>query len=235
MYVPADVAGATADRLRKFILRAQVKIERENDLGILGLGGPAAFDLVQGEVAHIASARLAIASIDDARVVRLSAEQFLIVAASDDMPVFWAKLTQHATPVGAECWSWLQIQARTPWITAATRDQFLPQMIGLDAVGGVSFDKGCYAGQEIIARSRYLGEIKRRLRPGHTRAGVRPGEALSLNGQQCATVLNSACIPEGGSDFLAVVSEQVDIQSILQTSTGEPVRLSAPPDISIAG
>src|SRR6266853_4121814 len=74
MYVPADVACATADRLHKFILRAQVKIERENGLGILGLGGPAAFDLVQGEVANIASARLAIASIDGARVVRLPAE-----------------------------------------------------------------------------------------------------------------------------------------------------------------
>ena len=235
MYLPADLANATADRLRKFILRSQVKIEREYGLGILGLGGPGALDLLQREVAEVPVARLAMACNDGERVVRLPGEQFLIVAASADMPTLWAKLTKHATPVGANCWSWLQIQARVPWITAATLDQFLPQMIGLDAVGGVSFDKGCYTGQEIVARSRYLGEVKRSLRPGHTRVGVRPGEALSWNGKQCATVLNAASMPDGGSEFLAVVSEQVDGQATVQTSNGEAASLSALPGASVPG
>ena len=228
MHLPADVSGSVADRLRKFVLRSDVKIERESSLRALGLAGPAASAVLQQELGAQPQQQLAIVLHARASMVRLPGANFLLVAALTDMAALWESLAKRAVPAGAECWNWVQIQAGSPWITAATQDQFLPQMIGLDSIGGVSFDKGCYTGQEIVARTHYLGEVKRKLRLGRTRGGVRAGDALLRAGQQCGTVLNAASIPGDAWVLLAVVSEQAAAQTV-QTAGGEPVDLSAPP------
>jgi tRNA-modifying protein YgfZ len=235
MHTPADVAASVAERLRKFVLRADVKIERESGLRALGLTGPAAPALLQQELGALPQGRLAVGHHAHASVVRLPGKNFLVVAASAAMAAPWEALAKRAVPAGAECWNWAQIQAGVPWITALTQDQFLPQMIGLDAIGGVSFDKGCYTGQEIVARTHYLGEVKRKLRLGRTRVGVHAGDALLWAGRQCGTVLNAASIPGDGCVLLAVVSEQGDAQSTVQIAGGEPVELSAPPGAVVPG
>ena len=109
-----------------------------------------------------------------------------------------------------QCWDWTLIRAGLPWITAATQDQFLPQMIGLDAIGGVSFSKGCYTGQEIVARARYRGEVKRKLHFWRTRGACRTGDALLAAGNTCGTVLGAA--PESDCDWIwpAVVHEHTE-------------------------
>ncbi|MBI3528545.1 MAG: folate-binding protein YgfZ [Betaproteobacteria bacterium] len=234
MYTPADVAASVANRLRKFILRSDVKIERESGLRALGLAGPAAPDVLQQELGVPPQGRLAMGRHAHASAVRLPGDNFLVVAASNGMAALWEALAKHAVPAGAECWNWVQIETGVPWITAATQDQFLPQMIGLDAIGGVSFDKGCYTGQEIVARTHYLGEVKRKLCLGRTRGGVRAGDALLAAGQQCGTVLNTASIPGDGWALLAVVSEQAAAQAV-QIASGEPVDLSAPPGAAVPG
>jgi folate-binding protein YgfZ len=117
----------------------------------------------------------------------------------------------------------------------ATQDQFLPQMIGLDAIGGVSFDKGCYAGQEIVARSRYLGEIKRSLYRGRTSASVQPGDKLLAAGQPCGVVMNASTPPGEKSEFLAVVSSPQAGAATLLTGADEPVELLGPAVPSVAG
>jgi folate-binding protein YgfZ len=235
MHLPADVSASVAERLRKFVLRSDVRIEREAGLRALGLTGPAASGLLQQELGAPPRRQLAMALHARASVVRLPGENFLVVAASTEMAALWESMAKRAVPAGAECWNWVQIQAGVPWITAATQDQFLPQMIGLDAIGGVSFDKGCYTGQEIVARTHYLGEVKRKLRLGRTRGGVHAGDALLAAGQQCGTVLNAAAVPGDGWALLAVVSEQAQAGSTVQTAGGEPVDLSAPPRAAVPG
>jgi folate-binding protein YgfZ len=157
----------------------------------------------------------------------LPGENFLLIGAAAEMPALWTALAQDAVVVGAYCWDWALIQAALPWITAATQDQFLPQMIGLDAIGGVSFDKGCYTGQEIVARTHYRGEVKRKLRPGRTAGVARAGDALLAAGQQCGTVLNAAAVPGEGSVLLAVVSEQSAMETVRMAS-GESVDFVMP-------
>ena len=234
MQLPADVSASVANRLRKFVLRADVKIERESGLRALGLAGPAASALLHQELGALPQRQLAMVLHAHASVVRLPGENLLVLAALTEMAALWVLLAKRAVPAGAECWNWVQIQAGVPWITAATQDQFLPQMIGLDAIGGVSFDKGCYTGQEIVARTHYLGEVKRKLRLGRTRGGVRAGDALLRAGQQCGTVLNAAPIPGDGWALLAVVSEQAAARTV-QIASGEPVDLSAPPGAADPG
>jgi tRNA-modifying protein YgfZ len=227
MYLPADVASTVSGRLRKFIMRSEVRIERDTSLCALGLTGPAAPGMLKRALGIPSQGRLAVASHAHGLAVRLPGENFLLIGASHEMPALWTALAQDAMPAGADCWDWAHIQAVLPWITAATQDQFLPQMIGLDAIGGVSFDKGCYTGQEIVARTHYRGEVKRKLRPGRTGGMVRAGDALLAAGQQCGTVLNAAAVPGEASVLLAVVSEQGAADTV-RIASGEPVDFEVP-------
>ncbi len=228
MLLPADIAPGVAERLRKFVLRSQVKIEHARDLHMLGLAGTAAVAVLQQELGVSPQGRLEISTHARTTVLRLPGEHFLLVATAEDMPALWRSLAKRALPVGTQCWSAVQIQAGVPWISAPTQDQFLPQMIGLDDIGGVSFDKGCYTGQEIVARTHYLGEVKRKLRLGRTLGVVSPGDILSSAEMACGMVLNAASIPGEGSTLLAVVSEPGDA---VQTTSGERVEWSPLPPV----
>jgi folate-binding protein YgfZ len=119
----------------------------------------------------------------------------------------WQALATHATPVGAPVWDWLRLNAGIPMIVAATQELFVPQMVNLEAIGGVSFQKGCYPGQEIVARSQYLGKMKRRMFLAHVDTLAAPGDSLysaDVPGQATGTVVNAAPAPDGGFDILAV-------------------------------
>ena len=113
------------------------------------------------------------------------------------------------TRAGFAVWQWLTIRAGIPVITAATSDLFVPQAANWDALGGISFQKGCYTGQEIVARTQYLGRLKERSLLAHLDgAPPAPGErsySATFGDQSCGTVVNAAASPDGGSDLLAVL------------------------------
>jgi folate-binding protein YgfZ len=77
-----------------------------------------------------------------------------------------------------DAWTLEEIRAGRPLVSAATQDQFVPQMLNLEKIGGVDFQKGCYPGQEIVARAQYRGEVKRRLKHLQAPAGteLKPGQ-----------------------------------------------------------
>jgi len=223
MQLPGDIADDLANRLRKYVLRSRVSIEHERGRGMLGVAGPQAGTLLEDSKAAPPRGPLAVSDLaNNTSVVRLPGEQFVVMGPSGHMSALWDALSQRATPAGAQCWAWLQIEAGVPWITQATREQFLPQMIGLDEIGGVSFDKGCFPGQEIVARTRYLGEVKRKLRLGHTQGDVQAGDPLFSDDQQTGTVLNAAPVPDTGSALLAVMSAQSDTEQT-RTADGQSI------------
>jgi tRNA-modifying protein YgfZ len=123
-------------------------------------------------------------------------------------PMLKAALARHASTVDTDTWRWFGIAAGVPWITAATTDLFVPQMANWDVLGGVNFQKGCYTGQEIIARMQYLGRLKERLFA--FRADVleaKPAARLyssTFGEQACGTVVDAAPDPAGGIALLAV-------------------------------
>ncbi|HMC44514.1 MAG TPA: folate-binding protein, partial [Caballeronia sp.] len=97
-----------------------------------------------------------------------------------------------------------------PLITPATQEQFVPQMANMELIGAVNFQKGCYPGQEIVARTQYLGQIKRRMVLAHVTEDVmpQPGDELfssALDGQASGMVVNAQAAPDGGYDLLAVI------------------------------
>jgi len=146
----------------------------------------------------------------------------------------WQALTQHATPVGAPVWDWLRLNAGVPMLVAATQELFVPQMVNLEAIGGVNFQKGCYPGQEIVARSQYLGKMKRRMFLAHLDESAAPGDSLysaDLPGQATGTVVNAAPAPGGGFDLLAVAQiESANTQTLhLKAESGAPLTLKPLP------
>jgi folate-binding protein YgfZ len=94
-------------------------------------------------------------------------------------------------------WALAEIRAGTPFISAATQDQFVPQMVNLELIGGVNFQKGCYPGQEIVARAQYRGEVKRRMKQFTAPAGAELKPGAEFNG---GVVVDAA-----GGEVLAVV------------------------------
>jgi hypothetical protein len=109
---------------------------------------------------------------------------------------------------GDEAWALEEIRAGRALIVQATQDQFVPQMVNFERLGAIDFKKGCYPGQEIVARTQYRGVLKRRLVRASVQAVAVPGDALyaaDLPGQASGTVVNAAPAPEGGSELLAVV------------------------------
>lgn len=117
----------------------------------------------------------------------------------------------QAPPAAAlvAAWQWLQVRSGVAAVCAATSDLFVPQMLNYESVGGVNFKKGCYPGQEVVARSQFRGTLKRRACLVHSHTALEPGQDVwgTDPDQPCGTVASAAPHPDGGWD--AVVSVQV--------------------------
>lgn len=219
-----DVAADVARRLRVYVLRSKVSIaDRSAETFRLGIGGPSASTVVQSAFG-VAPPPFAVATVDDTTLLGLPGRRWVAVGDGDQRDAAASRLTRHARPAGYPVWSWLTIDAGIPLIGAATQDQFVAQAANWDVLGGVSFQKGCYPGQEIVARTRYLGRLKERLYAYHADAdgiaeGTRTYSAV-FGDQPCGTVVNAAAAPQGGSDLLAVVQ--------LAAADAHDVRLGSP-------
>jgi tRNA-modifying protein YgfZ len=152
----------------------------------------------------------AVARLSSTSVIRLPGNRFEIFVPPDAAPGAWQTLARRCVMVGAGRWEWLDIHAGLPTVMARTQEQFVPQMANLELIGGVSFKKGCYTGQEIVARSQYLGKVKRRMFLAHIASDLapQPGDKLFGQGpeeQSGGMIVNAQPAPDGGYDTLAVV------------------------------
>ena len=109
-----------------------------------------------------------------------------------------------------ECWRALDIAAGLPQVYASTSEAFVAQMLNLDVLGAIAFDKGCYTGQEVIARAHYRGRVKRRMQRFHLPAAqLRPGDTGDLPDGRSFKVVDAVTLADGSCDLLAVAAESV--------------------------
>jgi tRNA-modifying protein YgfZ len=222
LQVAADLAPPVAKRLAMFVLRAKVKItdvgENFAQLGVWG--DPAVARLAQLGVA-LGEDPLTLAIQGDVTAVRVEHDRVLIVAPTVEAERIEAGL--GAASAAEDEWTLREIQVGRATIEQATQDLFVPQMVNFEAVGGVDFKKGCYPGQEIVARAQYRGQIKRRMIHGRLGAQVdaRPGADVfsdDFPGQASGTVVSVA--PSNGyKELLAVVP-------IASVEGGAPIRIA---------
>jgi tRNA-modifying protein YgfZ len=207
LVVAADLAEAFARRLAMFVLRAKVKLAADAPT-LWGIVGDATALRAAGEALQPHAAPWTSWTLDGAALIALPDGRRLVdVAGALPDPL-------AALPVVDEAlWRWCGIRAGVAQVTRATSDTLIAQSANFELVGGVDFAKGCYPGQEIIARMQYLGRLKERLRGFHATAeaaAVAAGTPLRADGRDEAmgVVVDAAPAPGGGSDLLAVVREE---------------------------
>jgi folate-binding protein YgfZ len=209
LQLPRSLCEAVRKKLAMYILRSKVKIADVSDeIVCLGLAGVEAQSLIEECCALAALQPWSVGQLRNGSVICLGANRFQINTTAEHAPALWKRLNDGARPAGAACWDWLNIRAGIPVILPATQEQFVPQMANLELIGGVNFKKGCYPGQEIVARMQYLGKLKRRMYLAHVAGSAQAGDELysaEMEGQASGMVANAAPAPGGGSDLLAVV------------------------------
>ncbi|MCC2595547.1 folate-binding protein [Pusillimonas sp. MFBS29] len=173
--IKADIADAVAKRLSMFVLRAKVKISVTN-LSVLGVGastGTADANTPAGSQAGLLEQAAALPE-DPApwAVVHTEAGDWIAAISAKGASARWWLVTatdmatEQPSQAARTAWQAQDIAAGLPWVQAAIQDVFIPQTLNLDLIDGVSFTKGCYPGQEVVARSHYRGTVKRRMAYG---------------------------------------------------------------------
>jgi len=214
--LPRTQLEATIKRLRMFVLMSKVSFEDNSDTLVhIGVSGPTAIEQLSTHISELPEQVDDASQSDGYTVIRLAGQhpRFEIVGELEAMQSLWQKLDVHAAPVGAGPWSVLDIQAGIPTIYPETSEAFVPQMINMHIINGISFQKGCYTGQEIVARMQYLGKLKRQMYRIYIKTNdeVKTGDTLysgeSTSGQGTGTIVDAqADVVEGGVEALAVVN-----------------------------
>ncbi|HSN20245.1 MAG TPA: folate-binding protein YgfZ [Usitatibacter sp.] len=230
LMLPADIAPAIAKRLAMFVLRSKVKVaDASESTARLAFAGKTAGVIVARHFGFTPDPMRSVEK-DGATCIALDAERFVILVPTERAPGLWEKLAENATPAGPDAWAWSLIQAGIPVVTAATQEAFVPQMANFELVGGVSFHKGCYPGQEIVARTQYRGILKRRMALAHLAGERRPAAGESVYGaafgdQAAGTIVNAAPAPGGGYDALVVAQLESLSEGDLRWSAPDGPRL----------
>ncbi|WP_321840536.1 CAF17-like 4Fe-4S cluster assembly/insertion protein YgfZ [Burkholderia cepacia] len=215
LLVSKDVQPAVQKRLSMFVLRAKAKLTDASDtLAVVGFAGDVRdalsgiFDaLPDGVHVKVDGPAGTLIRVPDAA----GRKRYLWIGPRAEVDARVAALGGTLPVVSPAVWDWLDIRAGEPRITQPAVEQFVPQMVNFDVIGAVNFRKGCYPGQEIVARSQYRGTIKRRTALAHV-AGetdtVHAGVELFHSddpGQPCGMIVNAAAAPAGGIDALVEI------------------------------
>ncbi|PWK37206.1 CAF17-like 4Fe-4S cluster assembly/insertion protein YgfZ [Cupriavidus plantarum] len=212
LQLSADIQPAIQKRLTMFVLRAKAKLaDVSAAYRLLGVAGPKAAEALAAAGLPAPQAPLTAAAADGATVIRLpdgdAQPRWQVAVPASRADAVEAALAATLATADAETWDWLDIAAGLPRIVTATQEQFVPQMINFELIGGVNFRKGCYPGQEVVARSQYRGTLKRRMWRVHGE-GAAPAPATEIYRpdeaeQPCGMIVNATVSPEGGWDGLA--------------------------------
>jgi hypothetical protein len=221
-----DLLAQTLKRLSMFVLRAKVKmIDATTSWQLRGLLGNSALAVLAEATPWQTT------SNDGGHAVAL----YPAVLGDTQMPrALWLGAPTQALPAGAELstdvWAWAEVMSGVTLVTQPLFEAFVPQMLNYESVGGVNFKKGCYPGQEVVARSQFRGTLKRRTALVHSPVALTTGQDVFTAtdpDQPCATVVLSAARPDG-QGFDALVSGTLETQQsgwLVGSAQGEALEL----------
>jgi hypothetical protein len=239
LQLPRTQLEASLKRLRMFVLRAEVALtDASDDFASIGLSGECAPRLLAPRFASLPHRENDVTRQGELVLLRCSGSppRFEAIGPPDAVAPLWDALAEEAQPVSSAYWSLLDIRAGIPTVYPETSDAFVPQMANMQLIDGVSFTKGCYTGQEVVARMQYLGKLKRRMYLAEVAADVppRPGDELyspaSSSGQASGRVVDAYPVGEGRYELLAVAEIAAAQSGDLRLGGGGPgLTLRDPP------
>jgi tRNA-modifying protein YgfZ len=222
----SDIAETILKRLRMFVLRAKVTIQAQQYGSLAILGAQAAEQLSAFGLA-VPVADFATTQAGSVTLLRFAPEVYQLSCPVAELGQ-WIEKLQTTMPVAdSSLWNWAEVCAGVLRIQAATQEEYVPQMANMDLIGAISFKKGCYTGQEVVARTQYLGKLKKRTYQAHVALETLAlGAALfspspELHGQSCGSVAQIAPAKKGGLDLLVVVQIGAVVHGVhLDSPTG---------------
>lgn len=209
LQLPRSLCESARKKLSMYVLRAKVKVTDASDEIIsIGLSGKNAREILRTRFGDLPQLPLGCIGTSQGSAIYISGTRWQVNTSAPHAAELWEEFGRHAQPVGSTCWDWLNIRSGIPVILPPTQEQFVAQMVNLELIGGVNFKKGCYPGQEIVARMQYLGKLKRRMFLAHIDSGDAPqaGDELfsaDMEGQPSGMIVNATPAPGGGYDVLA--------------------------------
>lgn len=222
--VPLDILPALQKRLQMYVLRAKVTLSDESgNMAILGIGGEKGGEALSKWFETLPSEPFGKTENEFGVLVRVADAfgfpRYLLTIAEKRLQVVESELSSTLSVCDESGWTMGDIKAGVPQITLPFQDRFIPQMVNLEQAGGLSFKKGCYPGQEVIARSQYKGTVKRRMFHGMVELPFEDNPPIDVNmtaganivdsdGQVCGTIVSSARRDNNRVDFLAVVQTE---------------------------
>jgi hypothetical protein len=164
MVLPSELREAIQTRLAKYVLRARVKVaDATADYALFGLAGERAAVVAASLCGGRSAALHDVVAREKFGCTQVPLDRYLLLAPAPTAVAIRNALLELADERDESAWTALDVQAGIPVITPVAQEQYVPQMVNLDLIGGVSYSKGCYPGQEIVARTHYLGKLKQRM------------------------------------------------------------------------
>ncbi len=209
----SDICEATLKRLRMFIMRSKVElIDKSDELCRIGVAGLNATKHLSSIFKNLPGNTDESSTENGISIIKLpgTLPQYEVHGPLEKIKELWGKLKNEATLVGENSWNILSIRAGIPEIVSETVEAFVPQMVNLQAINSLSFTKGCYPGQEVVARMHYLGKLKRRLFIGTIQSDTLPlsGESIMTgneNEEKAGQVVTASWSKDKNIEILAVL------------------------------
>lgn len=230
----SDVLEAVLKRLRMFVMRSKVSLEDARERMVhFGYVDPQGEQRLKAALGKFPEQNLDVVQVGNLTIIRQAASvpRFEIYGELDDAKQLWNRLSVHAATVGSAAWDYFDIEAGIPKITAASMEAWVPQMINLHLIDGISFKKGCFPGQEVVARLKYLGKNKRQMYRIAIDSIHPPTVGTTLQdeqGEEAGTILNSVLSPSGDHIEALAVLKIASAEQALNLA-GARVRLLALP------
>ena len=231
LILPTELLAGIKKRLQLYILRSDVKLsDAEFDYCLFGIAN-VTDKLLRDGLIDLPQSRYGLIALNGAVRLKLSDRLWLMMDDPEGAINLWTQLVQtyHFFETTSDLWKLHNILAGLPWLSLKTSELFVPQMLNLDVLGGISFNKGCYTGQEIIARTHYLGKQKRRMYLASIQCDVLPQPAtpvfVSGNDQSVGQIINAAEFGNGEIRLLLVLQ--------MEYANARNIRLEKPADIPV--
>jgi len=232
-----NLRDAQLAEIKKYAVFSKITFAPDDDVVLLGVAGAEASSALSGLFTDLPNAEKQVVQQDESTLLYFSlpAERYLLITSPEKAAQVTEALGDKAQLNDSQQWLALDIEAGFPVIDTINSVQFIPQATNIQALDGISFTKGCYAGQEMVARAKYRGANKRALYwlAGNASQAPAAGDSLDLqlgeNWRRTGTVLAAVQLAEGVLWVQAVLNNDLDAESVLRVREEEGSKLTIQP------